>query len=99
MPKRSVDWNETLAEKLNDLDFARDFLSDLIDEGDSLQEALGKTIRGYGVKEFCCLVDLTPATVQRAINLEYNPTKETLEKMLKPFGLTLGIKDIEDGAA
>ena len=45
MPKRSVDWNETLAEKLSDLDFARDFLSDLIDEGDSLQEALGKTIR------------------------------------------------------
>ena len=99
MPKRSVNWNETLAEKLNDLDFARDFLLDLMEEGVPLQEALGETIRGHGVKEFCNLVNLEPSSVQRAIKLNNNPTKETLEKLLQPFGLTLGAKEIKSKAA
>ena len=96
MPKRSVSWNDTLAEKLSDLDFAKNFLLDLMEEGLPLQEALGETIRGHGVKEFCTLVDLEPSSVQRAINLNNNPTKETLEKLLQPFGLTLGAKEIKN---
>ena len=92
MPKRSVDWNETLSEKLNDMDFARGFLLALLDEGEPLQEALAKTIRGYGVKEFGELVGLKPSVVQRAIDLKNNPTKATLERLLGPFGLTLGAK-------
>lgn len=31
-------------------------------------------------------------SVQRAINPEYNPTKLTLEKLLSPLGLNLGVK-------
>lgn len=99
MPKRSVDWNETLSEKLRDLKFAKQFLLSLVDEGDSLQEALGRTVRGYGVKEFSKLVNLDEPAIQRAIDPSHNPTKTTLEKLLNPFSLVLGVKEIEDGAA
>ncbi|MCY4523510.1 MAG: BrnT family toxin [Halobacteriovoraceae bacterium] len=46
-----------MAEKSSDLDFAKNFLLDLMEEGLSLQEALAETIREHGVKEFCTLVD------------------------------------------
>ena len=99
MPKRSVEWNETLAEELSNINFAKDFLLALMDEGESVQGALGKTIRGFGIKEFCSIANWEPSSVQRAINLKHNPTKDTLEKLLEPFGLTLGVKNIKDGAA
>ena len=99
MPKRSVNWNETLAEKLKDMEFSRHFLLSLIEEGVSLQEALGKTIRGYGVKEFSTLVNLEPSAIQRAIDSMHNPTKDTLEKILSPFGLELGVREPKDDGA
>lgn len=97
MPKRSVDWNETLAEKLKDIQFAKYFLLSLIEEGDSLQETLGKTICGYGVKEFASLIDLESSAIQRAIGSTHNPTKETLEEILSPFGLELGVRESKGG--
>ena len=98
MPKRSVSWDETLSEKLKDMKFAKGFILALLDERMSLQEALGRTIRSYGIKEFCSLANLEIATVQRAINVNHNPTKETLEGLLEPFGLALGAKEKDQAA-
>lgn len=98
MPTRSRDWNESLSQRLQDLDYAGDFILALTEEGDSLQEASGKTIRCYGVREFTKLTDLNEAAVQRAIDPEHNPTKSTLEKLLVPFGLNLSARK-SDGAA
>lgn len=65
--KRSRDWNEGLAEDLRDKTFAREFLLAAIDEGVSIQVALGKVIRAMGVKEFAASVDMAPPNVLRAI--------------------------------
>ena len=89
MPMRSRDWNEGLSERLQDLEYASDFLLTLVEEGHSLQEALGITIRGYGVREFSHLIDLNESAIQRAIDPNHNPTKSTLEKLLTPFSLRL----------
>ena len=89
MSMRSRDWSEGLSERLKDLNYAGDLLLVLIEEGNSLQEALARIIRGYGVREFSNLVDLDEAMIQRSINSDYNPTKNTLEKLLAPFGLHL----------
>lgn len=46
------DWNVGLAKDLRDKTFARELLLAAIDEGVSIQVALGKVIRALGVKEF-----------------------------------------------
>ena len=92
MSMKSRDWNEGLSKRLKDLSYASDFLLALIEEGGSLQEALAHTIEGYGVREFANLVDLDEAAIQRNINSNYNPTKNTLEKLLAPFGLYLAAR-------
>ena len=92
MPTRSSDWNEKMAKSLKNVDYAKNFLLGLLDEGDDLQTALGRLIRLYGVKEYAALVKLDQPAVQRAINPEHNPTKETLEKLLAPLKLSLGAK-------
>ena len=49
---------------------------------------------------FHCLHDaflagLSPSAIQRAIDCNHNPTKETLEKILEPFGPVLGVKELK----
>ena len=95
MPTRSSDWSESVSQELKDLDYAQTFLSALLEEGDDLQTALGRLIRLYGVKEYATLVKMNEPAVQRAINPEHNPTKRTLEKLLAPLKLSLGIKPNE----
>ena len=51
MTKRSVDWNEGLAEDLRDPAFAREFILAAVEEGVAVQEALGKMIRAMGVAD------------------------------------------------
>ncbi len=98
MPMRSRDWNEGLSERLKDLSYASDFILVLMEEGHSLQEALGITIRGYGVREFAILVNLNESSIQRATDPDHNPTKSTLEQLLAPFNLYLTVRK-SDGAA
>jgi DNA-binding phage protein len=93
--RRSRDWNEGLAEDLRDKTFAREFLLAAIDEGVSIQVALGKVIRAMGVKEFAASVDMAPPNVQRAINPRHNPTQETLNRLLRPFRLRLSLAPID----
>jgi DNA-binding phage protein len=89
--RRSKDWNIGLAEDLRDLGFAREFLLAAIDEGVSVQRALGKVIRAMGVREYSALVHMAPPNVLRAINPQHNPTQETLDRLLRPFRLRLGL--------
>ncbi len=92
MPTRSRDWNEGVSQDLKDLMYAQTFLLALIEEGGDLQIALGRFIRLYGVKEYAGLVKMNEPAIQRAINPDHNPTKATLEKLLEPLGLSLGVK-------
>lgn len=95
MARRSKDWSEGLAEDLQDTDFAREFLTAAVEDGVSLKDALAKVIRAKGVKEFAELVGMASPNVLRAIHPKHNPTQETLERLLRPFGLRIGLASIK----
>ncbi len=59
--------------------------------GISLQEALAKVIRAYGVKEFAAKAKLPSSNILSAINATHNPTVETLNALLKPFALCISV--------
>jgi DNA-binding phage protein len=96
MARRSKDWNVGLAEDLRDPRFAREFLLSSIDEGVSIQVALGKVIRAIGVKEFAAKIGIAGPNILRAINPRHNPTQETLNRLLKPFKLKLTVAPIDE---
>ncbi len=95
MARRSQDWNQGLAADLQDPEFARQFLTAAVDEGVPLKLALAKVIRATGVKEFAHAVGMPSPNVLRAIDPKHNPTQETLERLLKPFGLRIGLAAIK----
>jgi DNA-binding phage protein len=91
MARRSRDWNKGLARDLTDVEFSREFLLAAIDEGVSVQQALGKVVRAIGVKEFAAKIRMASPNVLRAIHPRHNPTQETLNRLLKPFRLRLSL--------
>ena len=99
MARRSRDWNRGLAEDLRDPEFAREFLLAAIDDGVSVQRALGKVVRAMGVKEFAARVRMAGPNVLRAINPRHNPTQETLNRLLRPFRLRLSLASLEHRGA
>jgi probable addiction module antidote protein len=94
MARRSRDWNVDLADDLRDQKFAEEFLFAAIDEGVPLQVALAKVVRAMGVKEFAEKVGMASPNLLRALNPRHNPTHETLNRLLKPFSLKLGLARI-----
>ena len=92
MANRSKDWNAGLAEDLKDLDFAAEFIVAAIEEGATIQEALAKVIRLYGIIEFAKIAKMASPNVIRAINPRHNPTQETLTRLLRPFRLSIGVR-------
>jgi DNA-binding phage protein len=95
MARRSRDWNKGLAQDLRNREFAREFLLAAIEEGISLQHALGKVVRAMGVKEFAARVRMESPNLLRAISPRHNPTQATTNRLLKPFGLRLSLAPIE----
>jgi len=93
--RRSKDWNVGLAQDLRDPEFAREFLLAAIEEGVSIQIALGRVIRAIGIKEFSARIKIASPNLVRAINPRHNPTQETLNRLLKPFRLKLSLAPIE----
>lgn len=95
MTRRTRDWDEGLAEDLTDPRFAREFLLAAVEEDISLQEALAKVIKCYGIKEFAQKIGIPSSNLSRALDKRHNPTQETLNKLLRPFGLMIGVKAID----
>jgi DNA-binding phage protein len=95
MTRRSKDWNEGLARDLKDPEFARAFLLAAIEDGGSLQQALGKAVRAIGVKEFGARVGMASPNLLRAIHPRHNPTQATLNRLLEPFGLKLSLAPLK----
>ena len=96
MARRNRDWNTGLAAELQDPAFARGFLTAAVDDGVPVQQALGKVIRAMGVKEFAGQVRMASPNLLRAINPRHNPTQDTLNRLLRPFGLTLSVAPITE---
>ena len=91
MARRSKDWNAGLAQDLRDPNFAREFLLAAIEEGVSIQIALGKVIRAIGIKAFSARTKIASPNILRAMNSRHNPTN----RLPKPFKLKLGLAPIE----
>ena len=99
MPRRSLDWNKGLAKDLKDPEFARGFiLAALEDESISPQEVLRKVILSYGLKEFSKKVRMPSSNISRALSSKSNPTLETINRLLKPFGLRLAVAPVKKAA-
>ncbi len=94
---RSRDWNQGLAEDLQDREFAREFLLAAVEENISIQDALGKVLRAYGLKKFAEEIDMPSSNLSRALNPSSNVTQQTLNRLLKPFGLKLSVAPIASG--
>ncbi|MEM7589615.1 MAG: hypothetical protein AAF320_05620 [Myxococcota bacterium] len=94
MVNRSRDWDEGLARDLQDPVFAREFVLAACEEGIPLQEVLRKVVRLYGVKEFAQQVGIPSSNVLRALHPSHNPTQETLDRLLAPFGLQLSVRPV-----
>lgn len=91
MSRRSKDWNGNLARDLRDETFARKFLIATVEEGVPLQVAIAKVVRAMGVREFARKVQMASPNLLRALNPQHNPTHDTLNRLLKPFNLKLGL--------
>ena len=94
MSRRSKYWNEDLARDLRDDNFAREFLLATVEEGVPLQVAIAKVVRAMGVREFARKVRMASPNLLRALNPQHNPTHETLNRLLRPFSLKLGLAPI-----
>jgi len=95
MARRAKDWNEGLAKDLRDPKFVKEFIQAALEEGLPIQVVLGKVIRAYGVKEFSKKTKIPGPNIVRAIDPGHNPTQETLNRLLRPFGLKLSVSLIE----
>jgi len=95
MARRSEDWNVGLAHDLQDPKFAREFLLGAVEEGVPVQVALGKVIRAMGVKEFSLKAGMASPNLLRAIHPRHKPRQETLDRLLKPFGLKLSFAPLK----
>jgi DNA-binding phage protein len=95
MVRRSKGWDEHMLEDMNDASFTRELLLAAVDNGVPLRRALGDVIRGMGVKEFASSIGMPGPNVVRAIDPAHNPTQETIERLLRPFGLRLGLTPIQ----
>lgn len=67
-----------------------------VEEEVPLQEALGKVIRAMGVNEFAAKVGMAASNILRAIHAGHNPTQETLNRLLQPFGLRLSLAPLSE---
>jgi DNA-binding phage protein len=94
MSRRSKHWNQDLAEDLRDESFARQFLLATVEEGVPLQKAIAKVARAMGVTEFAKKVRMASPNLLRVLNPQHNPTHQTLNRLLRPFKLKLGLAPI-----
>lgn len=92
MVKRAHDWNESLAQRLKNKDFARDFLISYLESGKALKTAFHSVIRAYGVKDLAARVKMPSSNLSRTLHHRSNPTFETFEGLLKPFGFELTVR-------
>ncbi len=95
MKRNNRGWNKGLAQDLRNREFAREFLLAAVEEGISLQHALGEVVRAMSVKEFAAKVGMKSPKVLRAINRRHNTIQATTDRILKSFGLRLGLAPIE----
>ena len=99
MARRTQDWNKGLANDFKDSTFVREFINAALDEGIPIQEVLHKLVDVVGLKETSKTTKMPSPNILRALNPKHNPTLETLNRILRPFGLNLSVTMIQKKAS
>ncbi|MFZ9596594.1 MAG: DNA-binding protein [Bdellovibrionia bacterium] len=93
MPKRSKNWDEVLQKELRKPKFAREYIEASLAEGLAIQSVLAQVIRSQGVVEYAAMVGIAAPNLQRILRFKANPTLDTLQKLLAPLRLKLGVME------
>lgn len=96
MARRSKEWDKTLQKELKNAQFAKNYIDAIIKEGIPIQVALGQVVRAMGVTEYAKKMGIQSQNLHRLLNSESNPTLETLNLLLKPLNLAVGIIQLDD---
>ena len=91
MPRRSKEWDETLQKELRKPKFAKAYIEAAIKDGLPIQVALAQVIKAMGVVEYAEKVGMHSQNIHRLLKPGTNPTLETLNELLAPLGLAMGI--------
>ena len=91
MARRTQDWNRGLANDLGEPTFRREFINAALEEGVPIQDVLRKLVDVVGLKETSKRTNMASPNILRALNPKHNPTLETLNRILQPFGLKLSV--------
>lgn len=91
MARRTRDWNKGLATDFKDSTFVREFINAALDEGVPIQDVLRKLVDVVGLKETSKKTKMPSPNILRALNPKHNPTLDTLNRILWPFGLKLSV--------
>ncbi len=92
MPKRTESYDKMMAEKLQDSDYARDYLIHLVEEDEqSVEDALVILAQKMGEKEFAELIGTSKQKVNDFVKGRRKPSFAMLNKLLEPFELELAI--------
>ena len=92
---RSNSYNEDFSMEMRNPEFAKQYLSELInneDEPMSIEEALRLTIKQMGTTDFANLVNKSKQAVDKFLKEKRKPKIETLNEFLMPFGLVISLK-------
>jgi DNA-binding phage protein len=95
MARRTRDWNKGLANDFKDTTFVRAFINAALDEGIPIQQVLRKLVDVVGLKETSKKTKMPSPNIVRVLNPKHNPTLETLNRILRPFGLKLSVTMIQ----
>jgi len=78
-------------EDLSDPVFTSELVKRLVESGMPIRAAVRDVINGLGVKEYAALVGMASSNVVRAVHPKSNPTLATIERLLEPLGLRIGV--------
>lgn len=87
--RRTISYDEQLSRRLRNPKYAQGFILALLEHPDelSVEEALRHTIERMGVKECSELTGVAAPDIVAFIKGRRKLKPETLDKLLKPFGL------------
>jgi len=91
MPKRCKEWDETIQEELKKPKFAKAYIEASMKEGLPIQVAISQVVKAMGVVEYADKIGIKSQNLHRILRSKSNPTLETLQLLLAPLGLKLGV--------
>lgn len=99
MTKRTKNYNEHLAQKMENIEFAQNYLMSLIkDHGEKPENALKETISKMGITEFCDRANMLKQHVSAFINGKRTFSVDKIDECLRAFDLKI-ILQVEKAAS